>query len=213
MGYEKRKGVRFAIFQGARYPFFMDIKSAQFLKGVIGTEGMPKDGLPQIAFVGRSNVGKSSLINSLVGQKELAISSSTPGRTLQLNFFLINENTYFVDLPGYGYSKISLKQAEKMRKMIMWYLEYNESKPKKVVLIIDGNVGPTKFDMEMMELLAENQHNVIVVANKMDKVKASELVKKKRNIIEKLDSENIVYCSTKTGQGKEELLETIFSIA
>lgn len=191
----------------------MDIKSAQFVRGVIGSEGMPHDGLPQIAFVGRSNVGKSSLINSLVGQKELAISSSTPGRTLQLNFFLINENTYFVDLPGYGYSKISLKQAEKMRKMIMWYLEYNQSKPKKVVLIIDGNVGPTKFDMEMMELLAENQHNVIVVANKMDKVKASELVKKQRAIIEKLDTENIVYCSTKTGKGKEELLETIFSIA
>jgi len=192
----------------------MEIKSAQFLRGVIGSEGMPHDGLPQIAFVGRSNVGKSSVINSLVGQKELAISSSTPGRTLQLNFFLINENTYFVDLPGYGYSKISLKQAEKMRKMIMWYLEYNESKPKKVVLIIDGNVGATKFDMEMMDLLQENQHDVIVVANKMDKVKASELVKKQRAIFEKLDlpagGGSIVYYSTKTRQGREDLLEAIF---
>jgi len=205
---EKWRELLFSSCQGIL--IFMNITSAQFVRGVIGSEGMPTDGLPQIAFVGRSNVGKSSLINSLVGQKSLAISSSTPGRTLQLNFFLINENAYFVDLPGYGYSKISLKQAEKMRKMIMWYLEHNENKPQKVVLIIDGNVGATKFDMEMMDLLAENGHAVIVIANKMDKVKASELVKKQRAIVEKLDTENIVYYSTKNGKGKEELLEKIF---
>lgn len=187
----------------------MEIKSAQFVKGAVGGEGLPKNGFPQIAFVGRSNVGKSSVINTLCGVKNLAISSSTPGRTLQLNFFLINNEMYFVDLPGYGYSKQSLKFAEKMRKMIMWYLEYNESKPKKVVLIIDGNVGPTKFDLEMMELLRENEHDVIVVANKMDKIKNSELAKKKKNIIEKLDTENIVYFSSKTKKGKEELLKMI----
>lgn len=185
------------------------INSAQFIKGAVGGEGLPNDKRPQIAFVGRSNVGKSSVINTLVGMKDLAISSSTPGRTLQLNFFLINEKLYFVDLPGYGYSKQSLKFAEKMRKMIMWYLEYNESRPKKVVLIIDGNVGPTKFDMEMMELLQMNEHDVIVVANKMDKVKNSELVKKKKQIVEKLNTENIVYFSSKTKQGSQELLEMI----
>jgi GTP-binding protein len=191
-----------------------EIKSAQFVKGVVGGEGLPQDTLPQIAFVGRSNVGKSSVINTLVGMKSLANSSSTPGRTLQLNFFLINEKIYFVDLPGYGYSKQSLKFAEKMRKMIMWYLEQNERKPKKVVLIVDGNVGPTKFDMEMMELLQENEYDVIVVANKMDKIKNSELARKKKEIIEKLDppagGENIVYFSTKTKMGKAELLEKIF---
>ena len=96
-----------------------------------------------------------------------------------------------------------------MRKMIMWYLQYNESKPKKVVLIIDGNVGPTKFDLEMLELLQENEHDVVVVANKMDKVKNSELHKKKKEIVEKLGAENIVYFSAKTKQGKEELLEKI----
>lgn len=185
------------------------ITNAQFLRGVIGSEGIPQDNLPQVAFVGRSNVGKSSLINSLTGKKDLAISSSTPGRTLQLNFFLINEKLYFVDLPGYGYSKTSLKQAEKMRKMIMWYLEKNERKPEKVILIIDGNVGPTKFDLEMMELLQENGHDTVVVANKMDKVKSSELVKKKRIIAEKLNTENILYYSTKTGKGKAELLEML----
>jgi GTP-binding protein len=192
-----------------------EIKSAQFVKGIVGSDPILENKIPQIAFVGRSNVGKSSVINALVGMKKLAISSSTPGRTLQLNFFLINENLYFVDLPGYGYSKISLTSAEKMRKMIMWYLELNAVKPRKVVLIIDGNVGPTKFDLEMLELLAESQHDVVVIANKMDKVKASELVKKKRAIVEKLDppagGENIVYFSSKTKQGKEELLGKILS--
>lgn len=185
------------------------IKSAQFVKGIVGSDPILKEKIPQIAFVGRSNVGKSSIINSLTNSKGLAISSSTPGRTLQLNYFLINENTYFVDLPGYGYSKISLKHAEKMRKMIMWYLEFNEMRPKKVVLIIDGNVGPKKFDIEMMELLTENGHDVVVVANKMDKVKASELVRKQRDIQEKIDAQNVVYFSSKNGKGKEELLEKI----
>lgn len=186
------------------------IKSAQFVKGVVGSDPILKEKRPQIAFVGRSNVGKSSVINALTGTKGLAISSSTPGRTLQLNFFDIDGMAFFVDLPGYGYSKTSLKQAEKMRKMIMWYLEHNEYKPEKIVLIIDGLVGPKKFDIEMMELLNENGYNVIVVANKMDKVKASELVKKQRAIMEKLETENIVYFSTKTKKGKEDLLEKIF---
>lgn len=185
------------------------IKSAEFIKGVVGTDPILKEKIPQIAFVGRSNVGKSSLINALTGTKGLAISSATPGRTLQLNFFLINESAYFVDLPGYGYAKASLKHAEKMRKMIMWYLEFNEHKPSKVVLIIDGNVGPKKFDIEMIELLQENKYDVIVVANKMDKVKASELVRKQRDIQEKLDTNNIVYFSSKTKHGKEQLLQKL----
>lgn len=187
----------------------MKIKSAEFIKGVVGSEGLPTDEKPQIAFVGRSNVGKSSLINSLTGRKGLAISSSTPGRTLQLNFFLINENLYFVDLPGYGYAKTSLKQAEKMRRMIMWYLESGEARPQKVVLIVDAKVGPTKFDLEMLELLKENEYEVIVVANKIDKVKSSELVKRKRLIEEKLDCENLVYYSANIGKGREELLAKI----
>lgn len=185
------------------------ITSAQFIKGVVGGEGLPGDIFPQIAFVGRSNVGKSSVINCLTGTKGLAISSSTPGRTLQLNFFLINEKVYFVDLPGYGYSKISLKSAEKMRKMIMWYLEHNQRKPEKVVLIVDANVGPTKFDLEMLELLRENAYDFLILANKADKIKQSEMVKKRRILEEKVDGYRVVYFSTKTARGKEEILEAI----
>lgn len=185
------------------------ISNAQFVRGAIGGEGLPLDGLPQIAFVGRSNVGKSSLINSLTGQKNLAISSSTPGRTLQLNFFLINENAYFVDLPGYGYSKVSLKYAEKMRKMIMWYLEYSDSRPKYVVLIIDASVGPKKHDLEMLELLDENGHKTLIVANKADKLKSSQEVKQKKMISEMLEGREVLYYSTKTGKGKQELLNLL----
>ena len=186
------------------------ILNAQFVRGAIGGEGLPSDCLPQIAFVGRSNVGKSSLINSLTGQKNLAISSSTPGRTLQLNFFLINENVYFVDLPGYGYSKVSLKHAEKMRKMIMWYLEYYKSRKKYVVLIIDASVGPKKHDLEMLELLEENGHRTLVVANKADKLKSSQEFKQKKNISEILEGREVMYYSAKTGKGKEDLLKLLF---
>lgn len=187
----------------------MVIKTAKFVRGITGTDDILKDKKTHIAFVGRSNVGKSSLINSLTGFNKLAISSSTPGRTLQLNFFLINNKVYFVDFPGYGYSKISLKGAEKMRKMVMWYLEYSGIKPKVVLLIIDAKIGPTKFDLEMMELLTEQQNKIVVVANKIDKVKNSELVKQKKMITEKLDSENIIYYSSKTKQGREELLKAV----
>lgn len=187
----------------------MIIKTAEFIKGAVGTESLPNDKRPQIAFVGRSNVGKSSLINSLTGRKGLAISSSTPGRTLQLNFFLINDSIYFVDLPGYGYSKISLKQAEKTRKMIMWYFQYSGVKPKHVILVVDAKVGPTKFDLEMKQLLEEHGHDIIFVANKADKLKQKDFHKKDKEIKEKLEAENIIYYSTVTGKGREQLLAAI----
>lgn len=189
----------------------MEITSAKFIKGVIGSDPILQENIPQIAFVGRSNVGKSSLINTLTGVKNLAIPSSTPGRTLQLNFFLINDKLFFVDLPGYGYSKTSLQHAEKMRRMIMWYLESGEARPKKVILVIDANVGPTNFDLEMLELLQENRYDIVLVANKADKIKPSELVKKKRTSAEKLDTEDILYFSTKTKAGRKELLHKIFN--
>ena len=189
----------------------MDIKSAKFVKGITGPDAVLERELPQIAFVGRSNAGKSSIINTLVGKKDLAVSSSTPGRTLQLNFFLINDNTFFVDLPGYGYSKISITQAEKTREMILWYLESGDVTPKKVVLIVDANVGLTKFDLEMIELLNEEQHDYVVVANKVDKIKSSELSKKKRAIAEVLKGVEVIYFSTKTKAGKGELLAKIMA--
>lgn len=189
----------------------MKITSAEFVKGAVGGEGLPTDGLPHIAFVGRSNVGKSSLINLLTGRRDLAISSSTPGRTLQLNFFRINEKVHFVDLPGYGYSKVSAKHADKMRRMILWYFEYSEVKPKHVVLVIDAKVGFTEFDEEMLAVLMSHQHPVVIVANKIDKLTQSEFSKQRNEIAAKAHGNPVCYVSSKTKKGRDELLDILFS--
>ncbi len=190
----------------------MKIKTAEFIKGIMGTNEILEDGKKQVAFVGRSNVGKSSLINSLVGVKDLARSSSTPGRTQEINFFLINNRTYFVDLPGYGFAKTSKRKREKIRKMIIWYLTYSGVKPHRVILIIDARVGIKEFDIEMLSLLQEENIKTIVVANKMDKVKKSV----EHKIIEKIkdqlsDNAKFLPYSAKTFLNKDRLIEFIFS--
>ena len=123
----------------------MNITSASFVTGIIGTDPILKEKHPQIAFVGRSNVGKSSVINSLVMRKDLVKSSSMPGKTREINFFLINKAFYFVDLPGYGFARMGAKGAEKIRKLILWYLGSGEARVKLVVLIIDSVVKPMAY--------------------------------------------------------------------
>lgn len=187
----------------------MKIKSAQFVLGVKGSSLNLEDGIPQIAFIGRSNVGKSSLINALTNQKELAISSSFPGRTQEINLFLINETVYFVDLPGYGFAKGSLKAREKMQRMINWYLFESSNKQKVVVLIIDAEIGPTEADLELLSALVEYKKPILIVANKVDKIKSSQYVKKIRNIHEKIGQHPVILFSAKKKMGVEELLEAL----
>lgn len=187
----------------------MIIKSAQFIKGIIGTDPILQEKFSQIAFVGRSNVGKSSMINSLLGSRNLVKSSSTPGRTKEINFFWINESFYFVDLPGYGYAKISANQAEKMRKMIIWYLQYAAANIGKIVLIIDANVGPKKFDLEMRDLLEEYQHAYLVVANKADKLTQKDTARMSREMAKKFPNREVFFYSSKTNRKKDELLKKI----
>ncbi|MEK7066054.1 MAG: ribosome biogenesis GTP-binding protein YihA/YsxC, partial [Patescibacteria group bacterium] len=135
----------------------MKIKSAKFIRGVTGTDEILEDGVPQVAFIGRSNVGKSSTINSLVGQKDLARTSSFPGRTQELNVFLITPEKgspfYLVDLPGYGFAKGAISKQEQILKLIRWYLTDSGIEQKKVVLIIDASVGATANDLEMFRIL------------------------------------------------------------
>ncbi|MDD3498374.1 MAG: ribosome biogenesis GTP-binding protein YihA/YsxC [Candidatus Moranbacteria bacterium] len=190
----------------------MFIKSAEFVKGITGTNEILLDGRPQIAFVGRSNVGKSSLINSLVGRKDLARSSSKPGKTQEVNFFLINNGYYFVDLPGYGFAKVSPKRKEKIRKMIVWYLSYAESRPKKVVLVVDSKAGAKKFDVDMKDLLREENLDFFVVANKIDKLRKNEEKTKIKEIMGKLgmDDSSIVSFSSKTLKNREKIIKKIF---
>jgi len=189
----------------------MEIKQAKFIKGIVGTDPILLEEKPQIAFVGRSNVGKSSMINCLVNSKSLVKSSSKPGKTKEINFFLIDEKIYLVDLPGYGYAKVSQKQAEKIRKMIMWYLEYSKANLKKVVLIVDSKVGPKEFDLEMKELLEDSGIDFIVVANKSDKLTQSETVKMKKEIENIFFEHKIFFFSSKTKRGKENVLSELLS--
>ncbi|MDB4940133.1 MAG: ysxC [Candidatus Doudnabacteria bacterium] len=155
----------------------MKIKSAVFVKGVVGEDEILEDEVPQVAFIGRSNVGKSSVINSLVNRKDLAKSSSKPGKTKEINIFFINKAFYLVDLPGYGFAKASLEDRDNLRKLIYWYLLYSNVDHKNVVLIIDAKVGLTDYDKEMLRRLEDREKRIVIVANKIDKLKNSEYKK------------------------------------
>jgi len=187
------------------------ILSAEFIKGIIGTDDILTNGIPQIAFIGRSNVGKSSVINSLLQRRNLAKSSSTPGKTQQINFFLVNNNVYFVDLPGYGFAKLSKEKKEKLRKMILWYFTESESNSKKVILIVDAKVGPSAFDIEMSDFLKSLDLDVIIVANKSDKLNQSQRAKNLKSIIKLLIQDNVILYSAKTKEGRDELLEKLLN--
>lgn len=190
----------------------MKINSAVFLKSIAGTDKILYDGKLQVAFVGRSNVGKSSLINSLANVKNLAKSSSHPGKTKRLDIFLIQNKFYFVDLPGYGYTETNAKVQEDFRKRMLWYLMYSEIKNRLIVHIIDAKVGPTKFDFEMHDLLTESKLNFIIVANKIDKLKMGEKVKQLKNIKEAFPGFKIFPYSAKTSEGKKELEEYLLNL-
>jgi GTP-binding protein len=186
------------------------IKSAQFIKGVVGKDIIFEDGLPEIAFIGRSNTGKSSVINSLVGRGNLAKISSYPGRTQQINLFLINNAFYFVDLPGYGYAKVPNEIKDKIREMINWYFFDSGYEQKIVVLIIDANAGPTKSDVEAILALDERKKNTIIVANKIDKLKKTEYDDQFKKIKELMGDHKIIPYSAKNKIGVEALLAEIF---
>ena len=187
----------------------MKISKAEFAKGVIGDDYGLEDNLPQIAFFGRSNVGKSSVINSLVGKKDLAKVSNVPGKTREANFFRINGSFYFVDFPGYGYAKRSIKERNKMIKRILWYVEYSNVRPRAVFLIIDVKVGLTALDRDMIKILGENKHQVVIIANKIDKLKKAVAEKQLSSIRKETPHVPILPYSAKTKEGGEELIKKI----
>jgi len=188
----------------------VEINKAIFLKGVKGTDETLYDGVSQVAFIGRSNSGKSTTINYLTGVKNLAITSSTPGRTQQINIFLINNSFYFIDLPGYGYAKAPLKVRKKIRSLVNWYFFESGISQHKIVLIIDANVGMTKDDLEMFYALRDYQKDVIILANKIDKIKKSEYDDKLKKIEELTYPFKNIPFSAKKKIGKEELLNNLY---
>lgn len=187
----------------------MKITSAKFIKGVAGTDAILDDHRPMIALVGRSNAGKSSLVNSLVSRKDLARSSSKPGSTQEINVYLVNKSWYLLDLPGYGFVKAARAGRERFQKLVEWYLFRSEYVQKKVVLIVDANVGLTNDDFEMYRTLEETGKDIIIVANKVDKVKASEYAQKMADIQATVGGRGIIAFSATKRIGIGELWEAI----
>lgn len=186
----------------------MKITSARFIKGINGTDDLLSDGTPQIAFIGRSNAGKSSLLNSLTNNNKLAITSDTPGRTRELNLFLINESHYFVDLPGYGYAKASRATMEKLEKLISWYLLDSDYNPT-VVLLIDSVVGPTVDDQAMLHELEKAGRDIVIVANKVDKIKKSQYLSQLKKLSQQIRGHELFPYSSKTKIGITELSDRL----
>jgi GTP-binding protein len=188
----------------------MKITSAVFIKGVMGDNEILEDGTPQIAFIGRSNAGKSSLINSLTGKSKLAITSNTPGRTKEINVFRINDTHYFIDLPGYGYAKASGQTKEKLSKLIVWYLFESNNNPK-VVLLIDSLVGPTTADLDLLKDLERAGKEIVVVANKVDKIKKSQYLNQMKKLGQQIKGHKLFPYSSETKVGINELATELLS--
>lgn len=190
----------------------MEIKQSEFITSAVKPEQYPTDNRMEFAFVGRSNVGKSSLINTVTNRRKLVKVSGTPGKTRLINFFLINNTYYFVDLPGYGYAKVAKSEKASWGKMIEKYL-INRPQLKKVMLLVDSRHKPTNDDIMMYEWVKHYGYEVVVVATKKDKLTKCELQRSVKVIRETLKlnkNEPIMFFSSLKKEGKEELLEEIF---
>lgn len=186
----------------------MKVSSAEFIKSAFAETDWPLGQKAEIAFLGRSNVGKSSLINSLLGVKGLARTSRTPGRTQSLNFFLVNNRFHFVDLPGYGYARVPKIIKSSWGEMATNYLAKRSSLVLSIQ-IVDSRHEPTTLDLQLNEWLAAHQQLRIVVATKSDKLSNNELRKNLERVRTKLDAEQVIAYSAVTGKGREEVWRTI----
>lgn len=191
----------------------MEISSAHFLISSPKVESCPKPDKPEYAFIGRSNVGKSSLINMLTRQTKLAKTSASPGKTQLINHFIINDQWYLVDLPGYGYAKVSQKQRASFQKMIANYLQQRENLVT-VFVLIDSRLSPQDIDLEFIAQLGEWQVPFNIVFTKTDKNKQKDTAKNVKNFIERMRQDwefiprSFVTSSVKF-HGRKELLSYI----
>ncbi|MDH5100295.1 ribosome biogenesis GTP-binding protein YihA/YsxC [Lactobacillus kefiranofaciens] len=164
----------------------MIIKSSSYAVSAVKESQYPQDNLPEIALAGRSNVGKSSLINTFLKRKNLARTSSQPGKTQTLNFYLVNEEFYLVDVPGYGYAKVSQNKRQEFGQMIQDYLETRPNL-KGLIILVDGRHEPTKDDIAMYNYAQYLNIPILVVCTKMDKIKKSQVNKTLAQLKKKLD--------------------------
>lgn len=194
----------------------MLIKSATFVKSAPDTASCPAGHLPEYAFIGRSNVGKSSLINTLTNSKGLAMTSARPGKTTLINFFLVNEAWHLVDLPGYGYARLGLKQRDELRARIRGYIG-QRGQLTNLFTLIDSRLEPQKIDLEFIEWLGENGIPFSLVFTKADKLSKGALHTRveayKATLLEQWENlPPIFVTSSQTGQGRDEILQYIEDI-
>lgn len=194
----------------------MIVSSAEFVKSSQELNQCPQPDMPEFAFIGRSNVGKSSLINMLVDKKDLAKTSSQPGKTQLINHFLVNEEWYLVDLPGYGYAKTSMENRKKWRKMIEDYL-LKRVNLLTVFVLVDSRLEPQKIDLEFINFLGENQVPITLIFTKTDKQSAKKTEESLERFKESLSEyweelPEIILTSSEKRVGRDEVLETIENI-
>lgn len=191
----------------------MQINKAEFLISNSRADQCPDSDVPEYAFIGRSNVGKSSLINMLTGRKALAMTSSTPGKTMLINHFVINDEWYLVDLPGYGYAKRGRKEVEKLQKLISYYV-LNRAQLTCLFVLIDSRLSPQKIDLEFIRFLGENGVPFGIIFTKADKNKRGELKKNVDLFLNTLHEEweelpPYFITSSESGLGRNEFLSYI----
>ncbi|AMA72084.1 MULTISPECIES: ribosome biogenesis GTP-binding protein YihA/YsxC [Aneurinibacillus] len=190
----------------------MKVTQAEFVISAVSPKQYPQGSLPELALAGRSNVGKSSFINKMANRKNLARTSSKPGKTQTLNYYLINKALYFVDLPGYGYAKVSKAEKAKWGRMMEEYFQTRQQL-KAVIHVVDIRHKPTKDDQEMFSYLKHYEIPVIVVATKTDKIprgKWQKHAKEIRVILGMEKEDTLILFSAETGQGKEEAWTAIW---
>ena len=182
----------------------MNLNNVELMLSAVSKRQYPNTNLPEIAFAGRSNVGKSSLINKLLNRKKLARVSAQPGKTATINFYDIDKTLIFVDLPGYGFAKVSKQEKEKWGKMIEEYLNEREQLIQ-VVLLVDMRHKPTGDDIMMFEWMVESGFNPVVIATKKDKVKPSQRDAAIKLIKDTLGIEDVIPFSSEKGDGVDEV--------
>ena len=189
----------------------MKIDDVELANVAVRASQYPTDGKPEFLLVGRSNVGKSSFINSIIGRKDLARTSATPGKTQTLNFYLVNDTFYLIDVPGYGYAAVDKDTQQKFGMMIEEYL-INRENLKRVFMLVDFRHKPTEDDLLMFNFIKFYKLDVTIVATKYDKVKQGEKIKQERlfnDTFELGENDDIVYFSSVTKKGREEIYDIL----
>jgi GTP-binding protein len=194
----------------------MTVREARFVRGAARWEHLSDDGKPEVAFIGRSNVGKSSLLNLLTGRRALARTSNTPGKTQEFNYYLIDDTVYFVDLPGLGYAKVSQAERDRWQRFIVRYVTEREPL-RMVVQLIDSRHPPTAIDRDLLRLLKEHQIPSVVALTKADKLSANQKaasIRAMKEAFREIDYElPVVFTSATHAAGREELLQWIGDLA